>query len=105
MYRNKVRIFSINDNLLIEWDQILNSAIPMGWLNEPEFISEFWSGMTDPNGMDIYENDLVRDVESIGQVVFHTGSFHIDFGDYSIPLYGNQGIYKVVGNIHVGEVQ
>ena len=69
---------------------------------DPETIGD-WTGVTDKNGVKIFEGDIVRaanrdgsDGYIIGEVKFRTG-YYVDFGGYS-EFAMDEHEYEVIGN-------
>lgn len=60
-----------------------------------EFLSEdLFSGIQDKNGVDIYENDLLRD---IGRVVFNDGCFLTGYG---VPIIMSKHNLEIIGTVY-----
>ena len=85
---------------VIEKDQFGNIVREFEVEVVPETVGQF-TGLTDKNGVRIFEGDIVKTTKRIGVCVFYLGCFVIDDlkettdHDSSSPL-----LWEVIGNIH-----
>jgi uncharacterized phage protein (TIGR01671 family) len=105
--------FWLKDNEVHIWPDgtvsVLDYDLRDTWHDNGPVIVEFWTGLLDKNGKEIYEGDVIKlsgEFEGyIGTctVVFDAGAFSMDLRntDYQCPpLYYASDSCEVIGNIH-----
>jgi len=101
-YINEINAVMSLDGSHIWWD--INDSGEMKYDDDPgDYKLEQFTGLTDVNGKDIYEGDLVRladDLDNPYKVIFDKAKFEFsgsrfcyDFGEAFMD-------YEVIGNVH-----
>jgi hypothetical protein len=112
MRQIKFRAWSKVENSMLDWFLIKQSAIPeliykILVSDKDSFIPMLWTGLTDKNGKDIYEGDiLINPKKEVGLVVQYEGGFALECKRKNntviyIPLTSGFMLNKeIIGNIY-----
>lgn len=104
------------DGRIIEhyfWHDDYSEDIWNDWLDNKEFEIQQFTGLKDKNNREIYEGDIVKDLDGeIGEARFDYGSFIIKINKIIVPFYSlletngfvqprliNPKCYEIIGNI------
>lgn len=100
----KFKVWGPQSKVMIDWDDIKNELVD--YIDHYSYILMQFTGLVDRNGIEIYESDIVYDLnhEAKGIVVWQNNSCDYELEDRDgnfIQAFGfEKSLYEVIGNIY-----